>query len=82
MKQEYATFVSSLEDLRKGQEVELKVLDLTPGTHKYEARRVKAIVADSPVNTNVLWVRFLAGILHPNPLGIEILEELPEVQRQ
>ena len=79
MNSEYATFIRSLDDLKEGQEIELTILDLTAGTHKYKAKRVKAIVSDSPHGGDVLWARFLAGILHPKPLGIKIVTELPPV---
>ena len=82
MKKEYDTFVNSLQDIPQGQEVALVIRDLTPGTHKYEARHVKAIVSSSPAQLpdgDTLWIRFDRGSFsHPEPWAIKVLAELSE----
>ena len=84
MKKEYDTFVQSVNDLSTGQEYNLTIRDLTPGQHKYESRFVRAVVFNSPDqdgDTNVLRLRFLMGLLHPEPWGIKIVEELGEYEQ-
>ena len=74
---EYLTFVKNLDELLEGKEVNLIIKDLNPGKRKYEARYVSARVANSPSGgDDTLWVRFEKGLLHPEPLGIKIVEEL------
>ena len=81
MRKEYDTFVQSLDELTDGQACELTIRDLTPGQNKYESRFVKAVVSRSPEQLkggDILWLRFLMGLLHPKPWGIKIIEELGE----
>ena len=83
MKQEYDTFVQSVNDFVSGQEYKLTIRDLTPGKHKYESRFVRAVVyssAQQEKGSDVLWLRFLMGLPHPEPRGIKIVEELGEYE--
>ena len=83
MKKEYDTFVESVDDFVSGQEYKLTIRDLTPGTHKYESRFVRAVVYSSEreeEGSDVLWLRFLMGLPHPEPRGIKIVEELGEYE--
>jgi hypothetical protein len=74
---EYLTFVTNLNELPEGKEVNLFVKDLKPGQRKYATRYVKATVSRSPAGrSDKLWVRFHNGALHPEPLGIRIVSEL------
>jgi hypothetical protein len=81
MKKEYDTFIESLSDLPEGQEIDLTIRDLTPGPRKYDSRWVKAIVSSHPdqlTDSDILWLRFPKGMVHPQPWAIKILEELEE----
>ncbi|MDP2646485.1 MAG: phenylphosphate carboxylase subunit gamma [Desulfobacterales bacterium] len=83
MKKQYDTFIQNVNDLSNGQQYDLTIRDLTPGTHKYESRFVRAVVYNTPdqsEDTHVLRLRFLMGLLHPKPRGIKILEELGEYE--
>lgn len=81
MKKEYLAFVDSPKDLPVGKEIELTVRDLTPGVEKYDARYVRAIVADSPdklPDGDILWLRSVLGLLYPDPWVIKITGDLGE----
>ena len=82
MEKEYDTFVQSVNDFVSGQEYKLTLRDLTPGPHKYESRFVRAVVYNSAEQEegDVLWLRFLMGLPHPEPWGIKIVEELGEYE--
>ena len=82
MEKEYDTFVQSVNDFVSGQEYELTIRDLTPGKHKYESRFVRAVVYSSAKQegSDVLWLRFLMGLPHPEPRGIKIVAELGEYE--
>lgn len=79
MKTEYDTFITNIKELPLGQEIELGLRDLTPGPRQYDSRWVKAVINTSSENTSgsdVLWIRFPLGFLHPEPYAIKILEVL------
>ena len=81
MTKEYQSFVRNPENLPEGQEIELTIKALTPGRQKYDARIVKAIVSSSPDKLpggDILWLRSLVGVLHPQPWAIKIMQELGE----
>jgi hypothetical protein len=74
---EYLTFVKSLDELEKTQPASLVIKDLSPGKRKYEARYVSAeIFKTAEPGGNTLWIRFDKGLLHPDPFGIKIVQEL------
>lgn len=78
-KREYMTFVSGLEDLLEGQEIDIFVRDLTPGRRKFNGKRVKAVVSSSPEQLpegDILWIRSLIGVLYPKPWYIHIKKSL------
>lgn len=79
MKKEYITFVQRLDDLSQEAANEIAVSDLTPGQHKYEYRCVKAIISssvESLPDSDILWIRFELGHLHPQPWAIKITADL------
>ncbi|MFQ5826199.1 MAG: phenylphosphate carboxylase subunit gamma [Dehalococcoidia bacterium] len=81
MKKEYVTFVTDIDDLVQGQEVQLTIRDLSPGPRKYDARVVRAVVSSSAAQLpqgDVLRVRSWTGALYPQPWAIQITEELGE----
>jgi hypothetical protein len=76
---EYDTFVNELEEIPRGQEIELFVRDLTPGPRKYGAKHVKAVVASSGEQLpggELLWLRFMTGVKYPEPWRIKIVAEI------
>jgi hypothetical protein len=74
---EYQTFVEHLDELPEGKELILGIQDLTPGRRKYDRQIVKAkIYMDKAPGAEVLWLRTLAGALHPKPWAIKIVESL------
>jgi hypothetical protein len=78
----YQTFVSHMEDIPEGQEIELVIKDLTPGQRKYDGSRVKAVVFKSEkkiLEGDTLWVRSEVGVLYPHPWTIKIVERLPDL---
>ena len=78
----YQTFVSRLDDIPEGQEIELVIKDLTPGQRKYDGSRVKAVIFKSEKEIpdgDTLWVRSEVGVLHPHPWTIKIVEKLPDL---
>ncbi|MFC2021008.1 phenylphosphate carboxylase subunit gamma [Chloroflexota bacterium] len=83
MKKEYLTFTPDIKGLVENQEVKLTIKDLTPGTSKYDASIVKAIVSSDPGQLpegDVLHVRSWTGVLYPQTWAIKILEELEETE--
>lgn len=80
MKKEYEAFVENLDQLTMGKEIDIEVRSLTPGKHKYEIKRVRAILArdaGKPAGADVLRLRF--GLGHPadTVCAIKIVKELP-----
>ena len=76
---EYDTYVTTLQELPQGQEIDLFVRDLTPGQHKYSARHFKAVVSSSAgelPDGELLWLRFNTGVIHPEPWRIKVVEEI------
>jgi hypothetical protein len=76
---EYQTFVEHLDELQDGKELVLGIQDLTPGRRKYNRQIVKAKIyksIDTVPGADVLWLRTLAGALHPKPWAIKIVEDL------
>lgn len=81
MPKEYQVFISNMEDLPEGKEVQLTVRDLTPGPRKYDARIVKARVSRSSLpGADRLWVRSWTGWLYPEPWYVQVLEEMGEAE--
>ncbi len=83
MKKEYDTFIEDIGDFSDGQEYKLTIRDLAPGPNKYGSRFVKATVHSAPKpaeDVSVLWLRFPMGLLHPQPWGIKVVEELGEYE--
>ncbi len=83
MKKEYDTFIENVNDFVSGQEYKITIRDLTPGPHKYESRFVRAVVynsAQQQPESDILWLRFLMGLPHPQPWGVKITEELGEYE--
>ena len=81
MGKQFDTFVESIQDLPEGQECHLVIRDLTPGPRRYETRYVRALVFSAPESlpeVDILWVRLAMGNLHPQPVGIKIVEEIGE----
>jgi len=76
MNKEWGTLVRDLEVLNLGQEVELIIKDLTPGSRKYNSHRVLAVVSKGESGEgDRLWVRSGTGVLYPDTYRIRILEE-------
>ena len=86
MKKEYDTFVSSMDQLPKNQEIDIVVRDLSPGPRKYDSKWVRAIIGIAPEkmeSSDVLWIRFPLGFLHPQPYAIKIVKVLgTDMQRK
>ena len=85
MKREYLTFISSLEELPRNQEISFFIRDLTPGPRKYDARYVRAVVSDSPEELpegDTLWVRSQVGVLYPEPWYIKVIADLEEYPKE
>lgn len=85
MKKEYDTFVSSLDELPDGRQIELVIRDLAPGPRQYDSRWVSAVIYNSPEKTadaDVLWVRFPLGFLHAEPYAIKVLKVLGDYKPQ
>ena len=79
MNKEYVAYVRDPKNIPKDKEILLVIRDLTPGTRKYDARVVKAVVLDTPdslPDSDILHLRSGTGILHPHPKAIKIIEEL------
>lgn len=78
MAKQYDIYVDNLSDLSLGKEVDLTVRDLTPGTHKYTSKYVKAVVGteENLPEGDVLFIRYQRGIVDPQPLRIKITEDL------
>lgn len=75
MAAEYDTFVNTLDELKQGEEIELKVRD----TATFETRIVKAIISSTKSKLpdgDVLWIRFSRGLLHKEPWAIKIIADL------
>lgn len=59
--------------------MELGLRDLTPVPRQYDSRWVKAVVNESSEKTtasDLLWIRFPLGYLHPEPYALEIVKVL------
>lgn len=71
----YDIFVESLQELTEGEEITVPVRDLTPGTHKYSYKYVRALVsADSGRYPEGLLIRFGRGQEYAKPYSIKVLE--------
>ena len=76
----YDIFVKSLDELVEGEEVELQVRDLTPGTHKYCYKWVKARVSSSAdTYAQKLLIRFGRGQAHDKPYSIQVSGEINKI---
>lgn len=76
----YDIFVNSLAEVPEGTELELQVRDLTPGTHKYSQKWVKALVsADADTYPEKLLIRFGRGQRHNQPYSIKVLSEINKI---
>ena len=76
---EYDTYVDTLEEISQGQEIELFVRDLAPGPRKYAAKHVRAVVSSSGEQLpdgELLWLRFMTGVKHPEPWRIKIIADI------
>jgi hypothetical protein len=83
MKKEYQTFTPDIKNLVENEEVKLTIKDLNPGTAKYGAKIVKAILASDPTKLphgDVLHIRSWTGVLYPQTWAIKIIEELEETE--
>ena len=83
MKREYQTFTPDIKNLVENEEVKLTIKDLNPGTTKYGAKIVRAVLASDPAKLpdgDVLHVRSWIGALYPQVWAIKILEELDETE--
>ncbi len=72
MASEYETFVTTLDELVEGKEIELQVMD----REVYEQQKVRAIVASSRdrlPDGETLWIRYSRGLLYKQPWVIKIL---------
>jgi len=81
MSKEYQAFYRDIGQLTDGTEVELNIMDLTPGPRKYDSRLVKAVLFSSPERLpegDTLWLRSYAGLLHSRPWTMKITQELGE----
>lgn len=79
MKKEYEAFVESLDQLPMGREIDLEVRSLTPGKHKYEIKRVRAIIAKEAkdlAGAAVLRLRFGLGQPADTVFAIKVLKEI------
>lgn len=73
----YDIFIKNLDELQEGQEMELQVRDLTPGTHKYCYKWVKAKVSPNPETyAEKLQIRFGRGQAHNMPYSIKVTGEV------
>lgn len=73
----YDIFINNLDELPEGQEMELQVRDLTPGTHKYSYKWVKAFVSANPETySEKLQIRFGRGQAHNMPYSIKVTGEV------
>jgi len=74
---ECLTFVTNLNELPEGKEINLFIKNLKPGQRKYATRYVRATVSRASSNSSdKLWTRFQNGALHPEPWNIKIISEL------
>lgn len=73
----FDVFVNSLSDLREGEELNLSLRDLSPGTHKYCYKNAVALVsADENAYPHKLQVRFGRGQAHDKPYSVKIVKEI------
>lgn len=73
----YDIFVKSLDELQEGEELELQVRDLTPGTHKYCYKWVKAQVSsNADAYPEKLLIRFGRGQAYDKPYSIQVSGEV------
>ena len=73
---EYETFVTTIDELSEGKEIELLVMD----KETYEPQKVKAIVSSSKEKLpdgDTLWIRYSRGLLHKEPWVIKVTGKLP-----
>jgi len=76
----YDVFVENLKELPEGEEVQVAVRDLAPGTHKYAYKFVRALVsADANRYPDRLLIRFSRGQEHSQPYSIKILEVVERI---
>jgi len=79
----YDVFVNKLADLIEGQEMELSLRDLTPGTHKYCYRNVLAKASSDPeMFEDKLLIRFGRGQACARPYSIKILRDMEKIPEQ
>jgi hypothetical protein len=79
MGKEYVAYVRDPQQVPQGQEMLLVVRDLTPGSRKYDARVVKAILSETAPGSkksDIIFLRSGTGILDPKPRGIKIVKEM------
>lgn len=83
MKRVYQTFTPDIKNLVENKEIKLTIKDLNPGTGKYGARIVKAILSSDPDKLpegDILHVRSWIGVLYPQTWAIKIVQELDEIE--
>ncbi len=83
MKKEYQIFTPDIGNLVENKETKVTVKDLNPGTTKYGAKIVRAILASDSAKLpdgDVLYVRSWIGALYPQIWAIKIVEELDETE--
>jgi hypothetical protein len=81
MKKEYQIFTPDIKNLVENKETKLTIKDLNPGTSKYGAKIVKAILSSDPTKlpeADVLHIRSWIGALYPQTWAIKIIEEVDE----
>lgn len=73
----YDVFVTSLDQLPEGKELEFQIRDLTPGIHRYSQKWVKALVSsDADAYSEKLLIRFGQGQPHDKPYSIQVIAEI------
>jgi hypothetical protein len=78
MKKEWLVLVNRVDDLPIGKEVSLFVKDLTPGPQKYDTHHVKAVISQTPDESEeggILRFRSALGMPLAEIRGIRILAE-------
>lgn len=83
MKKEFQIFTPDIKNLVENKEIQLTIKDLNPGTSKYGAKIVKAILNSDPTKLpggDLLHIRSWIGALYPQVWAIKIIEELDETE--
>ncbi|MDT3701420.1 MAG: phenylphosphate carboxylase subunit gamma [Thermincola sp.] len=76
----YDVYVTNLNQLPEGQELQIQVRDLTPGTHKYSQKWVKCLVSpDAAAYPEKLMIRFGQGQPNDQPYSIKVIEEINKI---